>query len=80
MFFKQSRQYVLHEWPARRRHQIRLTFLIKSMRRVVCSNYIDSVVKQSFPESIAVSGVCLTVIEFDATSFAADASTETLAA
>lgn len=30
-------------------------------------------------ESIAVSGVCLTVIEFDATSFAADASTETLA-
>jgi riboflavin synthase len=30
-------------------------------------------------ESIAVSGVCLTVVEFDATSFAADASTETLA-
>jgi riboflavin synthase len=30
-------------------------------------------------ESIAVSGVCLTVIEFDATSFAADASNETLA-
>ena len=30
-------------------------------------------------ESIAVSGVCLTVIEFDAASFAADASTETLA-
>lgn len=30
-------------------------------------------------ESIAVSGVCLTVIEFDALSFAADASTETLA-
>lgn len=30
-------------------------------------------------ESIAVSGVCLTVIEFDAGSFAADASTETLA-
>ncbi len=29
-------------------------------------------------ESIAVSGVCLTVIEFDAESFAADASTETL--
>jgi len=29
-------------------------------------------------ESIAVSGVCLTVIEFDADSFAADASTETL--
>jgi riboflavin synthase len=29
-------------------------------------------------ESIAVSGVCLTVIEFDAQSFAADASTETL--
>lgn len=29
-------------------------------------------------ESIAVSGVCLTVIEFDAGSFAADASTETL--
>ena len=29
-------------------------------------------------ESIAVSGVCLTVIEFDAASFAADASTETL--
>lgn len=30
-------------------------------------------------ESIAVNGVCLTVIEFDATSFAADASNETLA-
>lgn len=30
-------------------------------------------------ESIAVNGVCLTVVEFDATSFAADASTETLA-
>ncbi len=30
-------------------------------------------------ESIAVSGVCLTVIEFDAGAFAADASTETLA-
>ncbi|GAB3098269.1 riboflavin synthase [Lysobacter terrae] len=30
-------------------------------------------------ESIAVNGVCLTVIEFDAASFAADASTETLA-
>ena len=30
-------------------------------------------------ESIAVSGVCLTVIEFDARAFAADASTETLA-
>ncbi len=30
-------------------------------------------------ESIAVSGVCLTVVEFDAESFAADASTETLA-
>jgi riboflavin synthase len=29
-------------------------------------------------ESIAVSGVCLTVIAFDATSFDADASTETL--
>lgn len=29
-------------------------------------------------ESIAVSGVCLTVIEFDADSFSADASTETL--
>ncbi len=29
-------------------------------------------------ESIAVSGVCLTLIEFDAGSFAADASTETL--
>jgi riboflavin synthase len=29
-------------------------------------------------ESIAVSGVCLTVIEFDAGAFAADASTETL--
>jgi riboflavin synthase len=29
-------------------------------------------------ESIAVSGVCLTVVEFDAESFAADASTETL--
>ena len=29
-------------------------------------------------ESIAVNGVCLTVIEFDATSFAADASNETL--
>lgn len=29
-------------------------------------------------ESIAVSGVCLTVVEFDAASFAADASTETL--
>ena len=29
-------------------------------------------------ESIAVSGVCLTVIEFDAGSFVADASTETL--
>ncbi|NOT87151.1 MAG: riboflavin synthase [Lysobacter sp.] len=32
----------------------------------------------SLGESIAVSGVCLTVIEFDAGSFAADASTETL--
>jgi riboflavin synthase len=32
----------------------------------------------SLGESIAVSGVCLTVIEFDAQSFAADASTETL--
>lgn len=30
-------------------------------------------------ESIAVNGVCLTVVEFDADSFAADASTETLA-
>ena len=30
-------------------------------------------------ESIAVNGVCLTVIESDATSFKADASTETLA-
>ena len=30
-------------------------------------------------ESIAVNGVCLTVVEFDATSFAVDASTETLA-
>ena len=30
-------------------------------------------------ESIAVNGVCLTVIAFDATSFQADASTETLA-
>ncbi len=30
-------------------------------------------------ESIAVSGVCLTVIEFDAVAFSADASTETLA-
>lgn len=30
-------------------------------------------------ESIAVNGVCLTVIEADATSFKADASTETLA-
>jgi riboflavin synthase len=30
-------------------------------------------------ESIAVSGVCLTVVEFDATSFATDVSTETLA-
>ena len=29
-------------------------------------------------ESIAVNGVCLTVIDFDATSFAADASNETL--
>lgn len=29
-------------------------------------------------ESIAVSGVCLTAVEFDAVSFAADASTETL--
>ncbi|AXA84671.1 riboflavin synthase [Lysobacter oculi] len=30
-------------------------------------------------ESIAVNGVCLTVVAFDARSFAADASTETLA-
>ena len=30
-------------------------------------------------DSIAVSGVCLTVIEFDTTSFAADVSNETLA-
>jgi len=30
-------------------------------------------------ESIAVNGVCLTVVEFDTTSFAADASNETLA-
>jgi riboflavin synthase len=30
-------------------------------------------------ESIAVSGVCLTVVEFDDDSFAADVSTETLA-
>jgi riboflavin synthase len=29
-------------------------------------------------ESIAVNGVCLTVVEFDAVSFAADASNETL--
>ena len=29
-------------------------------------------------ESIAVNGVCLTVVAFDATSFAADVSTETL--
>ena len=29
-------------------------------------------------ESIAVNGVCLTVVEFDATGFAADASNETL--
>jgi riboflavin synthase len=33
----------------------------------------------SLGESIAVSGVCLTVIAFDEMSFAADASTETLA-
>lgn len=32
----------------------------------------------SLGESIAVSGVCLTVIEFDAGSFSADASNETL--
>ena len=31
-------------------------------------------------ESIAVNGVCLTVVGFDATSFTADASSETLAA
>jgi riboflavin synthase len=30
-------------------------------------------------DSIAVNGVCLTVVEFDAASFAADVSTETLA-
>jgi riboflavin synthase len=30
-------------------------------------------------ESIAVNGCCLTVVEFDATTFAVDASTETLA-
>ena len=30
-------------------------------------------------ESIAVNGCCLTVVEFDALSFAVDASTETLA-
>lgn len=30
-------------------------------------------------ESIAVNGVCLTVVDFDATSFAVDASNETLA-
>lgn len=30
-------------------------------------------------ESIAVNGVCLTVVDFDATSFSADASNETLA-
>lgn len=30
-------------------------------------------------ESIAVNGVCLTVVAFDATTFSADASTETLA-
>ena len=30
-------------------------------------------------ESIAVNGCCLTVVEFDASSFAVDASTETLA-
>ena len=30
-------------------------------------------------ESIAVNGVCLTVVDFDARTFAADASTETLA-
>jgi riboflavin synthase len=30
-------------------------------------------------ESIAVSGVCLTVVDFDATGFSADVSTETLA-
>jgi riboflavin synthase len=30
-------------------------------------------------ESIAVSGVCLTVVEFDATGFSADVSSETLA-
>jgi riboflavin synthase len=30
-------------------------------------------------DSISVSGVCLTVIDFDATSFAADVSNETLA-
>ena len=29
-------------------------------------------------ESIAVNGVCLTVVNFDATSFEADASNETL--
>lgn len=29
-------------------------------------------------ESIAVNGVCLTVVEFDASSFSADASNETL--
>jgi len=31
-------------------------------------------------DSIAVNGVCLTVVEFDAQSFAADVSTETLSA
>lgn len=42
--------------------------------------WLDAGVDDVLPgESIAVNGVCLTVVAFDATGFQADASTETLA-
>jgi riboflavin synthase len=47
----------------------------RRMRFVVGTLPFDEV---KLGESIAVSGVCLTVVEFDAQSFAADVSNETL--
>lgn len=48
------------------------------VRLVVDTSGLD-MVDVALGDSIAVSGVCLTVIEFDAGSFAADVSNETLA-
>jgi len=48
------------------------------VRLVVDTSTLD-MADVALGDSIAVSGVCLTVIDFDATSFAADVSNETLA-